>query len=46
MKSPITNPKSDGSGGPGPPRPQRMAQTRAEAGQRIAAQMGTAVCMQ
>ena len=39
-------PKGMGLGGPGPPRPQIMAQTRAEAGQRIAAQMGTPVCTQ
>ena len=39
-------PKGMGLGGPGPPRPQRMAQIRAEAGQRIAAQMGAPVCTQ
>ena len=33
-------------GGPEPPRPQRMAWTGAEAGQRTAAQMGTPVWMQ
>ena len=39
-------PKGMGPGGSRPPRPQRIAQIRAEAGQRIAAQMGTPVCMQ
>ena len=39
-------PKGMGPGGPGPPRPQRMTQIRAEAGQRVVAQMGTPVCVQ
>ena len=38
-------PKGMGLGGPRPPRPQRMAQIRAEDGQRIGAEMRTPVCM-
>ena len=39
-------PEGMGIRGPGPPRPPRMAQTGAEAGQKVAAEMGAPVCMQ